>query len=54
MEMLTGKNFVEQVNHFSFINFSLCFYFYFSTGYFWLFYKRILANEYPGRICPAT
>jgi hypothetical protein len=51
---LTDKRIVEQVNKFGFTYFSLCFYFYFSTGYFCLFYKKIsvlLSNGHPGRIC---
>jgi len=55
MEML-DKRPVKQVNQYWFTNFSQCyFYFYFSTGYFCLFYKRILAllsNGHSGRVQP--
>jgi len=54
MDILVRKKSVEQVNRY-FTNFSQCyFYFYFSTGYFCLFYNRIkdfLSNEFSNRIC---
>jgi len=49
MDILIRKKSVEQVNLY-FTNFSLCYFnFYFSTGYFCLFYKRIkdfFSNEF--------
>jgi len=54
MNTFQGKRSVEQINNFSFRSFSQCYYyFYFSSGYFSLFYKRIcdlLSNGYRGRI----
>lgn len=44
---------VKQVNTFDFISFSLCYWFYFSIGFFCLFYNRIYAlisNGYSGQI----
>jgi len=56
--MLSGKRMVEQINTFAFRSFSQCYYyFYFSTGYFWLFYNRILSlftNEHPAENCLAA
>lgn len=52
MEELIRKGYVEQVNYF-FFYFSWCYYFYFCTGFFCLFYKRILdlfSNEFRERI----
>ena len=53
MDILVRKKSVEQVNNY-FTYFSWCFfYFYFSTGYFCLFYKRIkdfFSNEFSDRI----
>ena len=56
MIAILDKRMVEQVNNFAFRSFSQCFFsFYFSTGYFCLFYKRILpllSNEHRRRINP--
>jgi len=55
MEKLSRKKSVEQITKVSFRSFSQCYYyFYFSAGYFCMFYNRIrdfLSNEHRKRIC---
>ncbi|RNC29810.1 MAG: hypothetical protein AWM53_00028 [Candidatus Dichloromethanomonas elyunquensis] len=43
---MSGKSSVKQFNNFYFTYFSLWYVgFYFTTGYFWLFYKLILLSN---------
>ena len=47
--LISVERSVKQVNTFDFTTLSLCYWFYFSIGFFCLFYKRIVAllsNEY--------
>jgi len=52
------KSLVEQMKQFSFNSYSLCYYyFYFGTGYWRLFYKKIgdcLPNGHYGKTVPAA